>query len=139
MQYHLAGQGLVKLGGRGEKIMKVWVREIWWLQIPPQHNQERGKKKRLMQYIQQNVVFSGEDRSATSMSENNQTRGGETSNSLPTPLSSSDKLPSMTQPTTQEIGGCNSEVANHQNARDVAPNPLFAITIPPPTPPKIGQ
>ena len=33
--------------------------------------QPRGKKRRLMQCIQQKVVVSGEDESATSLSENN--------------------------------------------------------------------
>ena len=57
----------------------------------------------LMEYIQQNVVVSGEDESATGLSENNQAKGGGTSNSQPTPLSNSDKLSSLSQPTYLQV------------------------------------
>ena len=92
-----------------------------------------------MQDNQQNVDVSGEDENASSQSENNKARGGGSTNSLPTPLSNSDKPPSLSKPTAQKVEGCNSEVVSHQNAGDGAPNPLCEIKIPPPTPPKIGQ
>ena len=63
--------------------------------IDPPPAPPRGKKGRLMEYIQQSVVVSGEDENATSQNENNQAWGGGISNSQPTPLSNNDKLISL--------------------------------------------
>ena len=45
----------------------------------------RSKKRHLMQDMQQNVDVSGEDESASSQTENNQTRGGGVTTAYPHP------------------------------------------------------
>ena len=58
-----------KFGVEGPKYWKKFPGKYGGYRSPPA--QPRGKKQRLMQYIQKNGVVSGEDESATGLSENN--------------------------------------------------------------------